>query len=449
MSSHAIVSHSISEILLEAGVSDGAAIPTLLRNKDTQQSLLLSLGKLHCIGESVDFKTFLPGKWVHNIPQTKWEHQPYWRQVTIPATGRSITHDVHAHDLLGGRTAVPTTNTVLWHTYLNCDTKPFPLKHPLHGVEIVPAAVLLSTFLKAAPGHALRNVSLRAPVVVEPPREVQVVLDENQIKILSRLAVTEASVIQETPWLENATTQITLPAHGLASDDKIDIADIKKRVPNRLSDSFSIDYLAQIGVSDMAFPWKVIEHFGDENEMLAKVHADPDSYPSKHWGGSSWASMLDAATSVSSTTFFQDSVLHMAAAIEQIQLVQNAIAPKICYIHVVRNSAEYAANVLLLTEEGQILCEIINIKFASIEGNPNTRHSDKDLIHKMAWPPARLAETPLRFQEVILVAGKTSPLLVSYQAQLETLKMPCSVLAEPEDLLSTTENKVVIFGDKF
>ena len=35
VSSHPIVSHSISEILLEADISDGTVIPTLLRNKDT------------------------------------------------------------------------------------------------------------------------------------------------------------------------------------------------------------------------------------------------------------------------------------------------------------------------------------------------------------------------------------------------------------------------------
>ena len=282
-------------------------------------------------------------------------------------------------------------------------------------------------------------------MVVEPPRKVQVVLDENQISIYSRLADTEVSVTQETSWLQNATTQFMLPTHDLANCEKIDVAAIKKRVPVRLSVSYSIDYLSQIGVSNMAFPWKVIKHFGDENEMLVKVHADPSSYPSKHWGGSSWASMLDAATSISSTIFCKDPLLRMATTMEQVQLLQNVLAPEICYIYVVRTSADCAANVLLLTEEGQILCQIINLKFASIEGNPNTRESSKSLVHKMKWPPAKLAETPLHFQGVIFIASKTSPLLMSYQAQLENLRLLCSVLSEPEDLLSTTEDSVVVF----
>ena len=445
VSSHPIVSHSISEILLDADISDGTVIPTLLRNKDTQRSLLLSLGKLHCVGESVDFKTFLPGKWLHNVPRTKWEHQSYWRQVTDPTMGRSVTHDVHAHVLLGGRTAIQGTNTVLWKTYLDPDTKPFPGKHPLHGVEIVPAAVLLNTFLSAAPGLALRNVSLRVPVVVGPPREVQVVLDENQIRISSRLTETEAAITQETSWVQNTTTQVTHPAQNIADHGEVDIAAIKRRVTTRLSDTFSIDYLANVGVSEMGFPWKVLEHFGDENEMLAKVHADPESSPSRHWGRSSWASILDAATSVSSTIFFKDPLLRMPTAIDQVRLLQNTLTPEICYIHVIKASTELAADIFLLSEEGQVLCKIDSLKFAGIEGNPAARKSDKGLVHKMAWPPARLAETPLRFQEIVCVANKTSPLLTSYQARLKGLRIPCTVVSEPEDIPSTGEDSVIVF----
>ena len=138
--------------------------------------MLLSLGELHYIGDFVDFKTFLLGKWLHNV-------------LGISA-GRSVTHDIHAYILLGGRNAVYGTNSVLWQTHLNSDTKLFPGKHPLHGVEIMPATVLLNTFLFAAPGES--------PVVVGQPREVQVVLNKNEVKILSRLIGTEAGITQET-----------------------------------------------------------------------------------------------------------------------------------------------------------------------------------------------------------------------------------------------------------
>ena len=45
-----------------------------------------------------------------------------------------------------------------------------------------------------------------------------------------------------------------------------------------MSDSFSIDNLAEVKIPEMGFPWKVLEHFRDEYEMLAKVLADPESF---------------------------------------------------------------------------------------------------------------------------------------------------------------------------
>ena len=142
--------------------------------------MLLSLGKLHYIGDFVDLKTFLLGKWLYNVPGI--------------SAGRSVTHDIYAHILLGGRTAVHGTNSVLWQTHLDSDTKRFPGKHPLHGEEIMPATVLLNTFLFAAPSQAPRKVSLRSPIVVGQPREVQVVLNENEVRILSRLIGIEAGI---------------------------------------------------------------------------------------------------------------------------------------------------------------------------------------------------------------------------------------------------------------
>ena len=445
VSSHPIVSHSISEILMDADISDGTVIPTLLRNTDTQRGLLLALGKLHCVGESIDFKTFLFGTWLHDLPGTKWEHQPYWRQVSDSITGRNVTHDVHTHTLLGGRTVIHGTNTILWQTHLDSDTKPFPGRHPLHGTEIVPAAVLLNTFLSAAPGHILRNVCLRVPVVIGPPREVQVVLDEHRIRISSRLTETEAGITQETPWLQNTTTQVALPVHDLADHEKIDIPAIKKRFTMRLSNSFSIEYLAKVGVLEMGFPWKVLEHFGDENEMLAKVHADPESSPSKHWGGNSWASALDAATSVSSTIFFKDPLLRMPTAIDQVQLLQNMLTPQVCYIYVIKASAACAANILLLSEEGRVFCKIDGLAFAGIVGNPAGREPDNGLVHRISWPPAKLAETPLVFQQVVFIANNVSPLLTSYKARMQALRIPFTVISEPEDVLSTNKDAVIVF----
>lgn len=441
VSSHPIVTHSISETLIEAEISDGIVLPTLIRNENTRKSILITLGKLHCIGDSVDFKTLLSGNWTHEVPGTVWEHRPYWREVTSPSARSKVTHDVNAHVLLGGRTQINGTNTVLWQTHLDPQVKPFPGRHPLHDAEIVPAAVLLNTFLSALPGCSLRNVFLRVPVVVGLPREIQVLLENDQLKLSSRLAESGVTDDENHSWVVNTTSQVSLANdHSIA--EKNDITEIRQRVSRLLSNSFSIDYLAKVGVSEMGFPWKVLEHRENEDEMLAKVHADPEADPSKHWGGNSWASILDAATSISSTIFHDDPLLRMPTAIGRVT-TSKALTPKICYIHVTKALGDHAVDIIILDEAGVVLVDIQNLRFAGIEGDPAARKSDKGLVHRIAWPPVQLAENPLRLRNVLFIA-KESPLLQSYQSQLLSVGTNFSIVAEPEEIDHVQEGSVII-----
>ena len=446
VSAHPIVSHSVTEILADTDVPDGTVIPTLLRDKDTQRSLLLALGKLHCVGDSANFKGILPGHWLLSVPGTVWEHQPYWRKVANPAVGRSNTHDADAHVLLGGCTAVNGINAVVWQTCLDSRNKPFPGSHPLHGVEIVPAAVLLNTFLSAVPDHGLRNVSLRVPVVVDPPREIQVVLEDNKMKIFSKLTESEVNATREKySWMVNTTTKVFPSGDDLASAPEIEIRTLKQRITHRLDNSFSIDYLTKVGVSEMGFPWKILEHFGGENEMLAKVHADPEESLSKHWHGGPRASILDAATSISSTIFFKDPLLRMPTAIEKVEILSGEFIPMICFIYVKKSNTPVTAEILIMSEQGRILGNIQGLKFAGIEGNPADHKPCSDLIHRIVWPPAQLAESPLRLGEVIFICNQPSPLLESYQRRLDDLRI-CSVsITNPEDLPELGKDAIVIF----
>ncbi|RDL32629.1 uncharacterized protein BP5553_09085 [Venustampulla echinocandica] len=413
ISAHPIVAHSINETLMSSDI-DAAVLPTMLRGKNVRKCLLTALGRLHCIGEPISFKGALAGEWVPNVPATRWNHQPYWRKVTNPAAGKGATHDPKAHVLLGGRTQINGTNSTIWQTQLNEQLRPFPGRHPLHGSEIVPAAVLLHTFLNAAPGHALKNVSLRVPVVVEPPREVQVLLENNQMMISSRL-MGSASSGAEISWLTNTKTQIS-PAGDLASFGRIYLCELKQRCTRPLSPTFSIDYLADVGVSQMGFPWKVIEHSESDTEMLALVHTDPEP-ESNPLSSKSWASMLDAATSVSSTIFYKDPLLRMPTAIGSVT-ISSEQPPKQCYIYVKKSTEELAADILIVDLSGNVVVEIQTLKFAGIEGSAGESYGE--LIYRMAWPPARLAEEPLSFKKVVLVADK-SPLVLKYQAQLSAL----------------------------
>ena len=444
ISSHPIVTNSIKESLVDAKMLDGIVLPTLLRNKSTQKSILLALGKLHCIGESIDFKTFLRGHWLDDVPRTVWEHQPYWRKVSSPSSRKDVAHDATSHQLLGRRMQIFGSRNSIWETRLDASVKPFPGNHPLHGVEIVPAAVLLNTFLSAAPGHSLLNVSLRVPLVVGPPQDIQVLLENNHLRLFSRFTELRSDGFDNHSWLINTKCEITLARDPLPSLI-FDLDALEQRFPRKLNASFTIDYLAKAGVPEMGFPWRVLEHLENDSEMLAKVHADPDARSSRHWDGTSWASILDAATSISSTIFYKEPLLRMPSAIGGVTALPDTRTPKICYIYTKKVSdKDHTADILILNEEGNVLIGIDSLRFAGIEGDPAVRERDKDLVYRIAWPPAQLTEHPLRFHNVLFIS-KESLLLQSYRAALSSVGIDSDSVAEPEDIGSIQDDSIVVF----
>ena len=445
VSSHPIVAHSVRETLLDVQCSDAIVVPTLVRNKLPSKSILFTLGKLHCLGDSANLKQLLPGTWVHDLPGTVWEHQPYWRKTAESTRTRdTVSHDVKTHALLGTETRLSGSNTVLWQSHLHPGVKPFPGNHPVQGVEIVPAAVLLHTFLRAVPGHSLRNVSLRVPVAIEPPREIQVLLEGSQMRISSRLTSSGVDGGEQDSWLVNTVAQHT-KAENLAHSKTLQLTSLKERLSKVLKASFSIDYLAEADVVDMAFPWTVLEHIANDDEMLARVDSDPQQIFSSLGHGGYLASILDAATSISSTIFYQKPLLRMPSAITSLTTSPSVFVPRICYIYAKKCSADDdVVDISLSDEEGLIFCQIEAMRFSGVEGNPAASRSTRDLVHHIAWPPARLSEQPLYFRKVCFIANK-SPLLDSYNHHLSKVGIEHYTVTECGSLANLTDDTIVVF----
>ena len=442
ISSHPIVLHSINETLMEMSSTENLVIPTLLRNKDNRKSLLAAFGKLYCAGIPVALQHVLSGTWIHDLAGTVWEHQPHWRELASGSPPTLLGHDIKSHTLLGARTQLAGADVAVWQTQLASDLKPFPGNHPLHGSEIVPAAVLINTFLSAIPGHCLRNISLRVPVVVSPPRDIQVIRENQHLRICSRLVASEKVESSDNSWLVNTAADYSMDN---PEPEILDISTTKSRLPNRLANSFSIDYLAKVGVPEMGFPWKVVEHLESDEEMLAMVDVDPTaSTSSPHFGGSSWASLLDSATSISSTVFHKAPLLRMPTAVGRVHVLSNTKPPKSSYVHVRKAPGVFTANVKICDENGIVLIDVQNMAFAGIEGNAVPDRSSAGLIHRIAWPPIRLAEEPLSFSKVVFISARTSQ-LETYETQLASRKIQTQVLPEPKALSNVESDSIFVF----
>ncbi|KAK2600013.1 hypothetical protein QQS21_005247 [Conoideocrella luteorostrata] len=425
ISSHPLILPSINETLMDAKIDEYCTVPTMKRGESSSKTLLSSISQLHCHGVPVDWASCTPRRWAKGLPNTSWMHRSAWRDVETRPVRLEQTHDRNSHTLLGKRVCIAGCETVLYTTRLDSDTRPFPGSHPVHETEIVPAACLVNTFLKATAANALQHIVLRVPVAISTPRAVQVVLHRGQAKIMSQL-------IEETgqgggdagnsSWTTHTTVRgWTTDRNQQAGARTADIPAIKARIRTRLADDFSIAYLEKMGVSAMGFPWIVTEHHGNANEMLARVDTAPcvEEGPVCPWDSSSWAPMLDAATSVASTIFFREPRLRMPAQIEMVEMLTQNDPPRVGWLHVLEaDDAPFTIHANIFNEAGEILLRLTSMRFSEIDGTASVSGSMESLVHQVAWPPAPPAEEPMPISRVVLVSGRPNPVRDEYASTI-------------------------------
>ncbi|AXG81631.1 type I polyketide synthase [Streptomyces paludis] len=290
ISAHPVVSHSVTEV---AGALPGALVtPTLRRNQPEVTTLLTSLAALHCHGVPVDWRVLQPAGRHTDLPTTAWQHERHWVEAR-PGDG-----EPPVDTLLGTPTAVHGSRTRLWRTTLDLRTRPYPRRHPVLGTEIVPAAVLLNTFLTAGGTDELTEVRLRQPVVVpeRETRELQIVHDDNGLRLVSRRLGAP-----DTAW---TTHTLAVPGTTGPVEPVVPAA-----TPEALDPGYVVERLAELGVADMGYPWTIEELRRGEGTLTAVASAPLDR---------SWAAVLDAALSMASVVFAGPATLRMPAGIDRV-----------------------------------------------------------------------------------------------------------------------------------
>ncbi|MGV0780442.1 type I polyketide synthase [Mycolicibacterium sp. XJ775] len=439
VSAHPVVSHSVVETLLHLGMDEHAVIPLLRRNTPEPAAVTTAVASLYCHGSDVEHDVAQDDPWDADLPVTQWRHRRFWR-VPTAASGGSAVHDTSSHTLLGGRTEVAgTVATRMWQTRLDFDTRPYPGDHPVQGTEIVPAAVLLNTFLTAAgagaasgsgAGAALTEVRLRTPVAPARARDLQVVLADRELTLASRLA--DAAEEQDGGWLTHSSAVVVHAVAGENVELSIDLAAARARCAEQLAPRHVIDTLAELGVAAMGFDWDIKDLHRGDGELLARVSSDSDGAQP-----ATWASLVDAATSAASTIFDGPPRLRMPARIERVQV--HAAPPATAMLSVRRRPGTTTTDVVIADESGSVLLSIGGMTFEELE-NPGREMSAADtrrIVHRMAWHSvsARDEKAP---SGVVLVGGDVDRLEAAVD-DLAGAGVPYRAVEDPAELDSIVE----------
>lgn len=281
------------------------------------------------------------------------------------------------------------------------ENRPYPGDHPVHNTEIVPAAVLLDTFLSCAfnAGGTLTDLRLRTPVAPARARDIQVVLQDRSLRLSSRLIDDDGQDASDDSWLTHSSAVVAIDDETVELPGGSVGADTWQRCSEELPPGHVVDTLAGVGVAAMRFGWQILALRRGEGELIARVSAEPDgSMPS------TWAGLLDAATSAASTVFDGPPRLRMPARIDRVHVC--GVPPAVAVLHV-RHREGTTTDVSIADESDAVLASITAMTFEELE-NPAGSDTSR-MLHHVAWHSTPWHSTPWqpdsRPTQVVVVGG--------------------------------------------
>ncbi|MCG8914456.1 acyltransferase domain-containing protein [Actinokineospora sp. PR83] len=374
VSAHPVLLHSVRETLADADLArESVVVPTLRRDTPQRAAFLDAVAAVHCAGGEVDWSALTGGGRLTALPALPWQRTPHWHRFSTPA-GADGGHDVDSHTLLGQLVPVSGRGARLWRTALDDASRPYPGSHSVHGTEIVPAAVLITSLVAAADGGDLADVVLRLPLTTAEHREVQLVRDGAALHLASRLPADDEWAVHTT-----ATARAAVPTGPVAP------AALVRADPARVR-----EHLTAVGVPDMAFDWTVNALALGEWAVDATITPDPAT--------PGWAALLDAALSVAPLAHPGEPELRVVSGVDSVAL--RGGAPATAAVRVRRSTAPDAVDVLVGESDGPHAV-LVGLRYAGV-GTGRARA--EELVHEVVWRELPAPEAPAR--PVVLVADE-------------------------------------------
>ena len=181
----------------------------------------------------------------------------------------------------------------------------------------------------------------------------------------------------------------------------------------------------------MGFAWKITDLRRGADELLAVVTSEPDgSVPT------TWASLVDAATSTASTAFDAPLRLRMPARIERVHV--HGDAPATANVLVRRRPGTTVTDVTIADGSGAVLLSITGMGFEELEssGRSWAANDTARMLHRVAWHPVTdgCDELP---SGVVLVGGDADSLDRAVK-NLAATGVPYRAIEDPHEIDSGT-----------
>jgi phthiocerol/phenolphthiocerol synthesis type-I polyketide synthase A len=402
VSPHPTLTHAVTETLES---THHHSIGTLSRDGDDTVSFHSNLNSTH-----VAHPPQLPHPPEPHpvLPSTPWHHTQHW--ISVEDRVKAAESAPRAGTLLGEHIAVATTPpTHLWQARLAPSTKPYPGSHQNHDVELVPVSVLLQTLSAAAAecdASILSDVRFDYPIVVDEPRVIQVVADDETVTVSSSPAAKGAT----QHWVRHVSARIArLQDHEAeGSADRRDGGDVEVPGPGTEDTEFADESVTSLwrawGSEGRPFEWSISSCRSGGRRLQADVELS----------NASAVALLDAAVHVARLLDSSNSQLMVPAAVASVRF-EAELADRRGRIEVHRcggNNDELIVDIAVKAPDGRTCIDIRALRYAAVDASSAARSDDPtSMVHEIEWQPFEGhadSQQPADDQGTIAVLGENA-----------------------------------------
>jgi phthiocerol/phenolphthiocerol synthesis type-I polyketide synthase A len=376
VSPHPVLTYAISDTLAEV---HHHSIGTLQRDTHDTLTFHTNLNATHCVQPP---NTDHPPGPHPVIPTTPWHHTRHWitTRERVDTAGSAPKYGT----LLGAHIAVATTPPArLWQARLAPEAKPYPGSHRIHGVEVVPVSVLLETISAAAAecgASALFAIRFKHPIVVDQPRVIQVVADEQSVIVSSR----PTTDMPPHRWVKHVSGRLApLPCSPGAPKPNVWVGD-NGQYDLTGGETRSVAELLQAwGIEGQPFAWSIQALRSTPGGVVADVCLTE----------ASTVALLDAAVHVARLVDGANPRLMVPAAAESVR-VSTALTDRQGSVEVRRqpgSADEIVVDIAVKAPDGTTCVDIRSLRYADVESSlPQAPVPDADprsVAHAIEWRP--------------------------------------------------------------
>lgn len=452
ISSSPIVVSSIRETASYKEHENIVACPTLRPQKSHTSCLAASLATLFCNGETLEWEALYGPRDIIDLPTMAWQHQDFWPSFPLPTEERAYGHAPQSHTLLGKKEYFSSTPPLtVWKSKLDFESRPYPGTHPLFGVEIIPAAVLLNTFMNTGEEKqnlkSLKNIKLHTPIAVENPLHIQIIKQDDVLRILTQPVSCQDYKDPTKGWTTHTTALIDDASYESFSHPSYDLVDVKQRCKDSWSWNKIEELYRKRGIGDYGFPWRLDTlHRGGE-EMIASFSSQTKSLKAH----SSWAELLDAALTICPLLLPDDEILRMPSYIDHISV--KGFPPSSYSVYAKRVDSleedDCRLHVSLLDREGKEIATLEGIVFGVLENKAKLNTLPTDIIFKEAWHSLENISTQISMPPSLVFVGEDSQWTQTLIQRISQSGIKCSFTSDVSSLQFVSNCRVIVLGLPF